>query len=554
MDIRASATHNVYVPSTMQSFIPGAPVIQSFTATPSTIDAGQSSVLSWSVSGATKITITGIGTVTGISINVQPVTTTVYTLQASNASGTAMAQTTVNVNAGNPGFQYSTFLLPYTQNSIITVSKTPQVAVDAKGGVHVIYTSNYPDSSGVRPAYYAYCPSNCDSKANFTTVAMGDNMINSQIALDPNGHPRVLLTSWPLVGGAFDSPWHYDYGECNTSCTDLANWTFSTIVVALGHTLVYGPDNIQSFALDAQGHPRFLYNSQYSSVVPDAPTGTFYAYCNATCTDSANWQSTKLSDATWDSLELAFTPAGQPRMGFIYFTNNANYQWALGYGECDDTVCNNGGTNGLAINGSPQGSGPANFSFRLDTHGRPRIAYYTGWASDGTCPGTRLYYLTCDANCTQTNTWQAIDIGMPSKTSDGTAIYEGENGVGLAIDQQDNPRIAFRMGFSVDELAYAWCNANCVADASGWSYDVVWSTAAQTNELGLPPRGGCPDCIPPIPPCPLGFWDAGYWPSVALDAASNPRIAYEIDLQNGGGGCEANTWARMSRFAIFNQP
>jgi hypothetical protein len=76
------------------------PTISSFTASPASIApfAGDGSVtLSWSVVSATSLSISGVGTVTGNSIQVSPSQTTTYTLTASNARGAATAQATVTL-------------------------------------------------------------------------------------------------------------------------------------------------------------------------------------------------------------------------------------------------------------------------------------------------------------------------------------------------------------------------------------------------------------------------------------------------------------------------
>lgn len=82
-----------------------APVIASFTATPSAITTGQSSTLAWSVSGATGLSLDqGIGAVTGTSRVVSPVATTTYTLTAVNTSAgaTASATATATVTVSAP--------------------------------------------------------------------------------------------------------------------------------------------------------------------------------------------------------------------------------------------------------------------------------------------------------------------------------------------------------------------------------------------------------------------------------------------------------------------
>lgn len=74
-----------------------SPSITSLTASPSSVSLGQGSTLNWSVSGATNLSISGIGAVTGNSLTVMPSTTTTYTLTASNAVGSVTASTTVTV-------------------------------------------------------------------------------------------------------------------------------------------------------------------------------------------------------------------------------------------------------------------------------------------------------------------------------------------------------------------------------------------------------------------------------------------------------------------------
>jgi len=70
------------------------PVINSFTADPPSITAGDSSELSWSVSGATEVTIDPLTGPFGLAEGtrtVSPTTTTTYTLEASNEAGTITA-------------------------------------------------------------------------------------------------------------------------------------------------------------------------------------------------------------------------------------------------------------------------------------------------------------------------------------------------------------------------------------------------------------------------------------------------------------------------------
>ncbi len=90
--------------------------IPSFTATPSTIRAGQPATLAWQTQGAASVTIdNGVGTQAGSgTATVTPATTTTYTLTAIQGSSTATATATVTV-LNDPIVNVTTFPAPILQ-------------------------------------------------------------------------------------------------------------------------------------------------------------------------------------------------------------------------------------------------------------------------------------------------------------------------------------------------------------------------------------------------------------------------------------------------------
>ena len=75
------------------------PTISSFSASPSTIEKGQSSTLSWSITNADTASIDqGIGSIAAsATLSVSPTSTTTYTLTAGNKDGDTTSTVTVTV-------------------------------------------------------------------------------------------------------------------------------------------------------------------------------------------------------------------------------------------------------------------------------------------------------------------------------------------------------------------------------------------------------------------------------------------------------------------------
>jgi hypothetical protein len=545
---------SVVVTSTAELFLPlvtkaqtgGAPVIQSFSANPATIVPGAASTLSWSVAGATSLSIApGVGTVSGSSVVVQPGATTRYTLLATNAAGSTSAQVDVAVVNLPPATPDGFFVAPIPDIELPTAH--PTVKVDPAGGVHIVFVpQSAVQGSPARPAYYAYCAANCTNAASFTIVHLGDGVDLATLALDPAGHPRLLLRVPAQSGAVFV----FQYWACDSNCLVRSQWSSGNIGFAYARQVGWVEPFIRSFAVDHLGRPRFVYYDAGADS-EDPHWGAFYAYCNAGCTAAANWYEVRLlADSQARDFALAFSPTGQPRLAYATYNRDTLAQ-PVGYAECNQEcqVAANWSGILLADTASASVSHFAAFALGVDSHGRPRLALYTGTGLGGSLAPNTLYYLACNAtNCAQSQAWSSLNLNFPQT--------QGEEGVALTLDAQDRPRIAYHApvaaGFG---LNYAWCDGNCDSSAQGWRYEEIEASEEVNQELPIPPAPGCsfPQCNPPVPPCTISTWDTGVRPSLALDSAGNPRIAYDAD-HGQGGGCGTYTDTKQTRFVSVNQP
>ncbi len=153
--------------------VPAAvPQIVTFTASPQTISAGQSSQLCWQVIGATSISINnGIGSVQANACQtISPQTTTTYVLTATNASGTNQASVTVNVG--------STQILQFSANPEFSPSQGLPVVLTWQ-------TSNATSVSLVGGDMQS-SPANLPVNGSFTVNPM-DNATYTLIAYGPGG-------------------------------------------------------------------------------------------------------------------------------------------------------------------------------------------------------------------------------------------------------------------------------------------------------------------------------------------------------------------------------
>lgn len=446
--------------------------------------------------------------------------------------------------ATNPPAAADGFFIISTPDTELPTSH-PTVAVDPSGGVHVAFTpQSSSQGSTARPAYYAYCPSHCTSAAAFTLLHLGDGVDYASLALDLQGRPRLLLRK-PL-----QSIFLFQYWLCDGDCLNPDRWQSGDVGYTHARPVGWVEAFIHSFALDHLGRPRFIYYDNGADF-EDPHWGAFYAFCDGDCTQAANWYETRLLDDRHASdFDLAFGPNGQPRLVYATYDGEALVQQAA-YAECEQNCDSAANWSGIVLVDTTSASVTcwATFALAVDSEGKPRLVLYTGTGLGGSLAPNSLYYLACNAvQCAQAQAWSALRLDLPST--------QGEEGVSLALDSQDRPRMAYHAplgaGFG---LHYAWCNANCDVATGGWQAQEMEASEEVNAELPIPPWSGCsfPQCNPPIPPCTLSTWDSGVRPELMPDGEGNPRIAYDANHEQGGG-CGAFTDTKLTRFVQFNQP
>ena len=157
-----SVTRNVSVAVTEPPPPVPAPVIGSFTASPSTVERGGSTTLAWSVQHAGLVSISGVGVVTGNSVTVTPAATTTYTLTVSNESGSVSANALVTVNVPVPriqAFQATPPAITQGESAELTWSVEGATQLSISPGVGVV-TGNSRTVSPTQTTTYELVASN----------------------------------------------------------------------------------------------------------------------------------------------------------------------------------------------------------------------------------------------------------------------------------------------------------------------------------------------------------------------------------------------------------
>jgi hypothetical protein len=202
----SSGTVNASVTVVVGAVTAGNPQIIRFEANPVSIAPGQSSVLSWTTSGASSVTISGVGSVTpNGSTSVSPTVTTTYTLTATSPDGKSVtAPVTVVVAAINVP-QILTFV---ANPPVIDIGQSSQLCWQVSGATSISIDPgvgsnlNANDCATVKPTStttYTLTATNAQGtlKAN-VTVSVGSVRITSFTASPPTtaaaGDPSVL--SW----------------------------------------------------------------------------------------------------------------------------------------------------------------------------------------------------------------------------------------------------------------------------------------------------------------------------------------------------------------------
>ncbi len=180
---------------------PGGPVINSFSAAPSTITAGGSTTLSWgTVDNANAAFIDqGVGGIaTPGNIVVTPGSTTTYTLTATGCGGTTTRQVTVTVNPASGSIPAAPALGSPSDGKVFRVY--PRIASFSWGAVAfsggVTYSIEIQKNTGSWSAHVTQ-----------TSIA-GTSYVMTPFVGDNPGRWRVWATS-PTAGDGTKSDWRY---------------------------------------------------------------------------------------------------------------------------------------------------------------------------------------------------------------------------------------------------------------------------------------------------------------------------------------------------------
>jgi hypothetical protein len=376
------------------------------------------------------------------------------------------------------------------------------VATDDQGNIHYIFSAVSANNQTDRGWHYAFCaPSitNCDDPGKWQLLDLGRTDSLVQLEVTGDGRPRLWLKSTLSARPTFS------YGECNHLCSQKGNWQFVDLLESkyTYPSLEELGFRHESFALDPQGRPRFVYfHVDYEQ--PELH-GMRYAFCNSNCTSLESWDSARISSSQslWRPA-LGFTPAGQPRI----VASSLSDKKQMMYVQCDAGCEGAGSWPSVTLFNIP--GSPVSWSLQVDpTNGAIRVAYKQNMDSE-------IWFMWCGGDCLNNEKWDGISL-LPSNAPGG-------RNPALALDAQGRPYIAYEyVDSSHNGLGYLWCTGDCYTLSTEykgvWEDVVVEDNGTLLEEYPLVVPAGCKDST----------WLAGLQPALAMDKQGRARFAFEAD-------------------------
>ncbi|HEU5088666.1 MAG TPA: hypothetical protein VFT99_14520, partial [Roseiflexaceae bacterium] len=337
--------------------------------------------------------------------------------------------------------------------------------VDANGGMHMVMflsDEKHDDQPLNSPALYSYCPGPA-------SACVDPNAWSEPVQFSEGvNEVQVLVThsGQPrlLVRRHNNRFNDYEYYACDANCTQAGQWSGISVTEDTGTGMNDFSHGNHSFALDANNRPRFVYGNGWGNGQPD---GIYYAWCDAAdCTAQGSWQRTRAFvgeqyvTTAGEGASLAFA-GDKPRV--VINRTLTGIPADLLYLSCD-ADCDQTESWASMVVAPPANKAWKSWDLAINAAGHPRMALYEPPSIDIVVGGT-LYYAWCDAeNCTDAGAWQRVVV----------ARGEGLN-ADLVIDGQGRTHMVYDAG-SRGVLGELRCSANC-GDPNAWQRRIL-----ETNE------------------------------------------------------------------------
>jgi hypothetical protein len=241
-------TVNQAVTVTVGGTTTGTPQILRFEANPLSITPGGSSTLSWATTGATTVSISGVGNVNpNGSTTVQPTQTTTYTLTATSADGKSVtAPITVTVAAAN---------IP----QIVTFVATPQT-ISAGQSTKLCWQVNGATSIAIAPGVGSNLNANdCATVSPTVTTTYTLTATNATGSIQGNvtvnvGAVQILsFTATPPNSNAAGAPVVLSWTTANATSVVLIGGDIGPQTLPVNGTFTINPISNQTYTLTAYG-------------------------------------------------------------------------------------------------------------------------------------------------------------------------------------------------------------------------------------------------------------------------------------------------------------